>query len=204
MRNPTLLAVCMHEAGHAIAQLATGPAPWIDYIEVDRPDDRQLGIVHTEALWQPSYMRDAGAPGEIIGQWRRLAARDIVIFLAGPIAELRWRRHTRTQLQIGAVEMSWNCFGLEEPGPRTDFGMVRSRLAWLMPGGEQDGFERAWIAAEEVVAGWWREIVRLGRELHARGRIEDEDLLPLWKAMRAGRREDATTRAAATADWLED
>ena len=34
-RPPTRLAICVHEAGHAIVQLAHGSHPWINSIAVD-------------------------------------------------------------------------------------------------------------------------------------------------------------------------
>lgn len=202
MRKPSLLATCIHEAGHAIVQLATGPAPWIDYVEVDRPNPDRLAVVQTRAMWQP-FMRDAQAPAEVLGQWRRLAARDAVIHLAGPLAELRWARHSRLTIQIVAGHMAQRCLGQPDCAGDVDAARVRARLEWLMPGEERDGFEQAWSATEEIVASWWREIVRLGRDLADRGRIEDVELLALWEGMRTARGEAATARAAERADWLK-
>ena len=109
-------------------------------------------------MWQPSYMRSP-APAEIVGQWRRLAAGDVVNYLAGPIAEMRWMRRPRAKIQLGGEEMSWRYLGVDEPGPRTDFGWRGADSPGSCPGDEQDGFERAWLAAEEIVGAWWHETV---------------------------------------------
>lgn len=184
MRKPTLLSICRHEAGHAIVQLATGPASWINYTEIDRPDEHKLGIVWTRAMWQP-WMREAEACEDSVRHRQWFAAQDVVNFLAGDVAELRWRRETRIAIQHIADEMTWRC--VDAPDPPADFGMARSRLFWLIPGDEEAGFVRAWHATEGVVALWWREIIRLGRELALRGSIEDKQLIPIWNQMRDAR-----------------
>lgn len=200
-RMPTLLATSMHEAGHAIVQLATGPAPWIDRIEVGRPGPDLLGVVRTRTMWQP-FMREVPAPADVREQWRRLAARDVVIHLAGPVAELRWGRHSRLAIQIVAGRMADSCLQDNHLDLDVDAARVRDRLGWLMPGEERAGFVRAWMATEDVVGAWWREIVRLGRELADRAGIEDVELLALWDDMSGARGDAATARAAERADWL--
>lgn len=201
MKKPSLHAICMHEAGHAIVQLATGPAPWIDYIEVNNPDPDKLAIVYSRAMWQP-HMRGVAAPPIVVEQWRRLAARDIVNYLAGPVAELRWNRCSRLTIQLAATDMAARCVRQADPEVRDDAGLVLKRLAWLMPGAEEAGFVEAWLATEEIVAAWWSEIVELGRNLLDRGRIEAVDLQEIWEGMRNRRGEQALQRAIGTADWL--
>lgn len=202
-KRPSLLAICNHEAGHAIVQLATGPAPWIDHIEVNREGVDRLGMVHSRAMLLP-YMREVNAPAEILEQWRRLAARDVVNALAGPIAEARSERRSRLAIQLAASKMAIKCMNDDGPDRQTDAARVRDRLEWLMPGEEKSGFEQAWIATEEIVAAWWREIVQLGRHLAAHRRIGGEELLAIWKEMRDRRGVGATTQAAAFADWLSN
>ncbi|WP_210357348.1 MULTISPECIES: hypothetical protein [Sphingomonas] len=187
-RTPTRLAVSMHEAGHAIVQLANGPAPWIDYISIEREGPDQLGIVQTAAMWQP-WMIQAQASAEVIQQRRTLAHKDIIFYLAGPIAELRWRRHCRANIWFGGPEMAQRCLGESAPEERSDLGRVRARLTWAHPGREAKAFNDAWLEAEEAVARFWREIRQLGRLLAAKGRIEDEALLEIWREMSEARRQ---------------
>lgn len=184
-RLPSRLAVAMHEAGHAIVQLATGPAPWIDYISLEEDDPDQLGRVQTQAMWQPSWMEAAHAPPEIIEQWRVLAVRDVVNYLAGPVAELRWRRYPRAAIWLGGPEMADRCLGEPAPPSHTDLGRVRRRLTWSYPGCERKVFREAWLRTEALVASWWNQIEWLGRELDTCGRINDEELLVMWSAFEA-------------------
>lgn len=185
-RNPTRLAVCMHEAGHAIVQLADHPSPWIDWISVEGLSDGNLGRVETESLWQPWYMTVRASP-DIQEQWAALAWRDVIFYLAGPVAELRWRRHTRADFLFGADQMAERCLGDDVPDPDSDFGRVRRRLTDAVAGDDRSNFIKAWLETEERVAHWWREIVALGRQLNVQGRIDNEELRRLWKAMKDAR-----------------
>ena len=183
---PSRLAVSMHEAGHAVVQLANGPAPRINSIAVGGLEGDLLGLVETRSMWQP-YMARAAVTSDIREQWRILAWRDVINSLAGPIAELRWRRYSRLEILLGADQMAERCVGDVPPEEHTDFGHVRSRLLSTTDGDQRANFVRAWCKAEVQVAGWWREILQIGRQLDASGRIGDEELLHLWKAMKAAR-----------------
>lgn len=108
VRAPTRAEVCAHEAGHAIVQLASGPGKWIDYIEVDNPNEDRLGVVWTEAEWQP-WMRDEPAPLEIVEHRKRAATRDVVNYLAGNVAEFRFRGRARMEIKFACLEMAEAC-----------------------------------------------------------------------------------------------
>ena len=182
MRNKRL-STCVHEAGHAVVQLAGGPAPRIDFIAVDGLDGDILGLVQTKAIWQPSYMEDVRASDEIRAQWRTLAWRDCVNFLAGPIAELRHRRYSRSAIQLNWEGMAERCLGEPVPKEGTDFGQVRRRLLSAIGGDPRNAFLDAWLEAEGAVALRWREINALARLLYERGRIDDEELLEIWSEL---------------------
>lgn len=181
-RLPTRLAICVHEAGHAIVQLAHGSHPWIDYIAIDGLSGDNLGRVETISSWQPSNL-ELAADREVHESWSGAAWRDVVIYLAGLIAELRWRRYCRAALWLGADEMAERCLG-QPHEDHTDFGRVRRRLERAIPGDNRGNFIKGWLEAEEEVARWWPEITALGRLLAERGRIVDEELYPLWRGMR--------------------
>ncbi len=200
VRAPTLAEVCAHEAGHAIVQLASGPGEWIEYIEVNNQDEGRLGVVWSQAEWQP-WMREEPAPPEIAERRRRAAARDVVNYLAGNVAEFRFRGRPRIEIKFGCGEMATACVA-EPPESRTDYGLARNRLAWITPGAERIGFMHAWLATESIVASWWSEILLLAGELERRGRLTDEDLYPLWNGMRDARTTRALAHARRTADWL--
>lgn len=186
-RKPTRLAICMHEAGHAIIRLANPPSPWIESISVDETSEHTLGIVVTTSMWQ-HYMQ-GNADAELERQWRALAWKDIIFYLAGPIAELRWRRYSRPALWLGAREMADKCLVPNDIEERSDFGRVKRRLQSAVPGDDRDNFVKAWLEAEVEVAKWWWEINSLARDLANCGHIQDDDLLAMWKRMKASRDE---------------
>lgn len=178
----TRLATCVHEAGHAVVQLSHGSHPWIDYIAVDGLPDDMLGRVETESGWQP-WVLGLAADREVHEAWSAAAWRDVVVYLAGPIAELRWRRYSRAAIWLGAYEMAQRCL-CEEQEDSSDFGRVRRRLERAVPGENHANFVKAWLEAEEKVARWWYQIATLARALSERGRIDDEELYPLWRRLR--------------------
>lgn len=200
VRAPTRAEICAHEAGHAIVQLASGPGPWIKFVEVNHPDEERLGVVWTEAMWQP-WMREEVTTPDLSEQRRDMAARDVVNYLAGNIAEFRFRGRSRTEIQFGSFEMADACLA-EPAGSRTDYGMSRNRLEWIAPGAERNAFMHAWLAAETIAASWWKEILKLAHELELHGRIEDAQPYAMWNGMREARGERAIRRARRAAGWL--
>lgn len=185
-RFPSRLCTSVHEAGHAVIQLANPPAPWIRSIAVDGLDEGLLGLVDTSGGWQP-YMATVKADPEIELQWRDLARMDVRVLLAGPIAELKWRRYPRVAIWMGADQMAARCLSEEAQDFPTDFWRVHERLRYLSPGRERECFIESWMEAEDQVSRWWLEIKRLGRTLADRGRIDDEGLSAIWDELKAAR-----------------
>lgn len=173
-----------HEAGHAVAQLAHPPAPWINFVAIDGLPAGMLGVVDTPAMWQP-YMATVNAPPDVLDSWRSFAWRDALFYLAGPIAELRWRRHSRAAIWFAAGEFADRCFGTVAPDPASDLGRVRARLLWAGAGDERGAFIRAWLEAETIVATHWKPIRMVGRLLYQQGRLSDVELLDAWTATRS-------------------
>ncbi|WP_137897217.1 hypothetical protein [Sphingomonas sp. 2SG] len=187
MSLPTRLTTCFHEAGHAIVQLAHGSHPWIDSIAVEGLPDGILGLVDTPSIWQPSCLERA-ASRDIHEVWTRGAWRDVINYLAGPIAELRWRKHGLAAIWFAADEMARRCLTTSEES-FTDFGRVRHRLEWAIPGDDHANFVKAWLETEEEVHRWWGPITKLARLLAERGRISDDELYPFWNGLRDHRSE---------------
>jgi len=180
MQTPTLLSIAIHEAGHAVAALADPPRPWIEGVSIIDQPEGWLGYFSCPALWQP-YMAEVTAPAEAMEAWRILAWRDVIEYLAGPIAELRWKRYSRAAIWLGADEFAEHCFGERAPEPGSDLGCVRARLEWARPDDERDAFCEAWIETEELVARHWRAIVEIGRLLEKQGRLDGETLKMVWE-----------------------
>lgn len=176
--KPTQLCVAVHEAGHAVARLANPPHPEITSLSIAGLPVGILGLVDTAAMWQP-YMAVSQASPETIDLWRELAWKDVIFHLAGPIAELRWRRHSRLSILFVTSQFRERCLENDSHELGSDLDRVRARLLWAYPDDPHQAFNDAWEETEELVAKHWRTIVSLGRTLLKKGRIEGEDLLAM-------------------------
>lgn len=183
IRNTTL-ATAMHEAGHAVAQLALPPAPNIRSISIVDQREGQLGLVDTDLRWQ-KYMTYSPASAERIEELRGLAWQDIIVCLAGPLAEFRWRRHSRWAIKLSSDSLAKQCLELPLPNSYCDEAMIRSRLCWAYPGDERAHFISAWWETEELVATHWRAIIYIGRTLNQRGMMTGDELEMEWSRLAA-------------------
>lgn len=66
---------------------------------------------------------------EATERWQALAWTDVVMFLAGPVAELEWRRCSRAAIGLIGDDMADECFDDSAPLPESDLGQFRTRLA---------------------------------------------------------------------------
>lgn len=176
LQLPTRLAICVHEVGHAIVQLAHGSHPWIDSIAIDRLPKGILGpgghTLDMAALqpWSGGWPRRArGLVGGRVARRRQLACRTD--------RRTAMRRYSRTAIWLGAEHAARRCM-TETQEDFSDFGRVRFRLESAVPGDDHYNFVRAWLEAEEEVAHWWREIVELGRMLTSAGELRTRSYTP--------------------------
>jgi len=184
--NPPLY-VAIHEAGHAVAMLAQQPGPRIDYISiVDQPADR-VGIVHAQARFQPN-LADVAAQAEggrpLI---ERLAWQDAVEFLAGPIAEWRFRKQSKLVRLLTARDIA-SRLALDNTLLKTgeDAEKVLVRLRWRNPDTVEEEFIAAWEESEALLKPRWTAVQELGLWLHRQGRIEDDQLYDWWNTQTSG------------------
>lgn len=183
-RLPTRLAVAMHEAGHVAARMPTPGGPPIHSATLGEGDGDVLGFVDTLAEWQPSLMEAAGISPVTDSRWRTFAWNDILFYLCGPLAELRWRRRSRAFLWLAASEMAERCVADADVDDRRDLGRVRRRLCWLHHGEERDAFIRAWFEAEELIARNMTAIEWMGRELCDCGELLEDEIADMWAGLR--------------------
>lgn len=180
MRQPSRLAVAMHEAGHAVIWLTQQNTTPIASISLSHDMDGDLGKVDVVANWRPHMLLAPSAYAEVIERWVERARSDISFFLGGPIAEMRWRRYSRAALWIGATQMADRCVGFPQPTFGSDLYQIRQRLEWTDSGNERQAFVRAWLETEEAVAKHSHIIERLGRLLFAQNYLDENDIERFW------------------------
>lgn len=113
---------------------------------------------------------------EAIERWQALASMDVVIFLVGPIAQLKWWKCSRAEIGLFGDDMADECLSAPALLPASDLGQVRTRLAWASPGEERERFKPDWAEADALVARNRAAIRSIGRELAAKGRLSHEEL----------------------------
>ena len=187
MRSPTRLATAMHEAGHAVIKLATPGARPVHSMTMRDLPEGLLGRVQTQTAWFPWRYDGAVASVQQREDARSLAWSDMLFFLAGPISELRWRRHLRARLWFAAREMAERCLDDPETDRGSDLGRVRHILKTLHAGEEQTTFIEAWWEAESLVARHIDAIDWLGRLLLESEELTGEEVDEFWASFASNR-----------------
>lgn len=182
------LWLAMHEAGHAVALLANQPGPSIDGVSIIEQPAERLGEVYVQARFQPAW--DTISPSNLTAEQvalvhasrKRRAYQDIIEYLAGPVAELRWRFRQRLGTRIQGVFLSSLYFDNDEIEIEkgTDFDRVRVRLRWLEPIAIKQAFSDAWMESEELIHVHWKWVLGLGRWLQRDGKISGDSLYDWW------------------------
>ncbi|RYG87980.1 MAG: hypothetical protein EON59_05820 [Alphaproteobacteria bacterium] len=104
------------------------------------------------------------------------AAAEIVIALAGPLAECRYYKRSRSAAHI---ILGRNAESLLEPGCLDvdgDFERVRKSMEYASPPEPVVSFRRLLAVADEVVQANWSSIGLLAAELYRSGTIGEDDL----------------------------
>ena len=185
VRSPTRLATAMHEAGHAMVKLATPGASPIHLMTMRDLPEGVLGRVQTQTAWCPWRLDDPAPSARQREVARSLAWIDMMFFLAGPIAELRWRRNSRARLWLAAPELAERCLDDPETDSGSDLGRVRHILRTLHPGEERTIFIDAWLEAERLVARHLVAVEHLGRLLSECGELTGEEADEFWASFAA-------------------
>lgn len=195
-------AVGVHEAGHLFVNLALHPAPFIDAVWIRRNDQGQwegcVDYVH-RFQWAVAAVPMNGSP-EAVERWeaakRENARRELLVSLAGPIAEIRWRTRGRWSAILSAKSNATACLDMGAAAS-SDFGYARRFIEWLGYSDPQQAFVDAWLEAEDIVHRHWQAIVAVGSLLKDRNRIEAEALYDLPEVISARERAWAATSADA-------
>ncbi|MFP5328858.1 MAG: hypothetical protein ACLGHC_01805 [Alphaproteobacteria bacterium] len=196
-------AVAVHEAGHLFVNLALQPAPFIDAVWIRRNDQGHwegcVDYVH-RFQWAISAVPMNGTP-DAVERWeaakRENARRELLVSLAGPIAEIRWRTRGRWSANLSAKSNATACLDMGAAAS-SDFGYAKRFIEWLGYPDPQQAFVDAWLEAEEIVHQHWQAIVAVGSLLKERERLDAETLYDLPEVISAREQAWATETATAT------
>lgn len=179
-------AVAVHEAGHLFVNLMLAPAPWIDAVWIARtPRGQWEGCVEYIHRFQPARDADRdysfAATSEDAAEFRAFdrdnARRELLVSLAGPVAEVRWRGGVLAP-RISAESNAKICLGMGASAS-SDFGYAKSHIDWLGYPDPVAAFIDAWNETDDMIDREWKRIVRFGSMLKAAGRIDDTALYAL-------------------------
>lgn len=187
-RRDTALATAIHEAGHAVAELAMPPSQSIEAIWLRRDLGGWSGMVDVKARLQPA-MADLPISNPDHAKLYRdaqeaRARQDIIQHAAGLVAEWRWRLRSRVGAQFVGLDFARVC-SEQEHASGSDLDRVKVRLLWLGVPDIRAAFVEAWMEAEALLAREWRAVIGIGRALTERHRLDDEAVLALWAQHRS-------------------
>lgn len=174
--RPTRRQLAQHEAGHAYAYAAlTGNPP--DELGLIREEDgSHRGWSTRSRLLHPSASSIGLENDEIRWGMRWHANAEIIIALAGPVAECRFRNRARSGSLFPLlmnVDLVLSPDTLDAFG---DFHRVRVILQYAYLGCEQTAFRTLLEEAGEVVAANWSSITKLARVLQISQVVNDDAL----------------------------
>lgn len=173
--RPTRLELAMHEAGHAYAFAAlTDNCPPSELGLVEEDGHHRGWSARRTILHPTGPYRDMPSPTR--AELRRQAAAEIVISLAGPLAEFRHRHRGR---DAGSLVMFMNLETFLVPGACDtdgDFQKIRDCLDRVECADGYAALRSLFDASEQITSDNWPSIRRLGRLLNGREYIEGDEL----------------------------
>ncbi|MES2096784.1 MAG: hypothetical protein V4459_08475 [Pseudomonadota bacterium] len=192
--RPTALELAMHEAGHAYAFSAL--------LHLEEP--YELGLRVNDAGEANGWCRRreiaiselplSRVPDDVRPGFEWQAGAEVVVAIAGPIAECRHRQRNRL---VPALDFYRNAEAFLAPATLDvdgDFQRIRENMEYLQPGDPVAALRALMEIADEAVHRNWPAIKRLGRELFARRTLGEDDLAA-WFADNRAKRCDALLSA---------
>lgn len=189
-RRTSSKAVAVHEAGHLFVNLHLQPSPWIGGMWIRKDRAGWHGCVEYVHRYQ---IMQGGSPDD--------ARRELLVTLAGPIAEIRWREGTTIAPCLHAEANARVCLrGKHEYG--SDYGVSQRLVCLLAAFKNQEPeavFLEAWSEADDLVDRYWRSILAVGSILKARRVIAPAELYALPEVADLSPRQHSDDREA----WVE-
>lgn len=175
--RPTLDELAWHEAGHAYAYaaLADGLPDELGLAKVN-PDSARGWCARGTLLYRMGDTIDE-VPAEMRRALAGAAAAEIIVALAGPVAECRFRNSGDAAMTKRFFEVNQQVLltsdALDSDG---DFTRVRSCLAYAKPSDPGRAFLRLLELADAVVDQHWEKIGRLAERLRKKRRLSATQL----------------------------
>lgn len=179
--KPTRLELAMHEAGHAYAFATVS--------RYNEPNELGLGIgdagdhhgwcSRNTLLHKVTLSR---VPLDVLPHIHWAAAAEIVVAIAGSIAEFRHRHRSRL---VAGLILRQNAGLFLKPGTFDtdgDFERIRSTLAYIQAADPIGELRRMMDIGDTIVAANWPSITKLGRHLLTCGVMNGDELADWFRA----------------------
>jgi hypothetical protein len=182
------LRLGVHEAAHAIARLVlneTLPGPMLQRVSV-RPEPGRLGVSVQQLRNIRAIPRTvlATLPEEVRVDVIRGAEFDIIETFAGPIAEARYKRRSRSAPVLMELTVVQTTIALDPHAAGEDAHRVRRTLEWIAPADPAETLGDLWRRAVQLVEEEYPGIVRMGRILSSAGELDGDAFEASWRKVR--------------------
>ena len=179
MSHPSKKAVAVHEAGHLFVNLALQPSAWVEHVTVSKhPTGPWEGLVQYKHRFQWALADvEMGGSREAVDAFnarrRESAHQELLISLAGPIAETRWRQRSRWAAVFACDNSAELCISMGIKASE-DYGRAKRYIEWLSNDNHRLAFREAWFQAEGLLQANWQRIVSFADRLKAEEHIGEE------------------------------
>lgn len=195
--QPTRDELAVHEAAHAyaFASLIRFEEPVELGLGTDS-EGRAIGWCRRANLILAGTRRDTVAP-EIRSHLEWQSNADILIAMAGPVAEFRYRHRSRSAGLRSTLALIPAVLSPIRDNIDGDFSRVRMVVEALEPENEHDFVAALVRAADAIVSSDWRQIGLLAHRLAQTGTLGEDEIVE-WFARHPATPQDVP-RAAPTA-----
>ncbi len=180
--KPSRLELAMHEAGHAYAFAAL--IPWEQPLELGLAVDtmgndhgwcNRREILHRE-------VRLASVPIDALPSFEWQAAAEVVIAVAGTLAEFRHRLRGRVKAAFTILDNAPSFLKKDAYDTDGDFARIRGTLQYIEAPDPLVTFRNLIGVCDEITHRNWSSIRALGRLLFERERMAEQDLIDWFEA----------------------
>jgi hypothetical protein len=188
--NPTRHELAIHEAGHAyaFAALLRHQEPTELGLDVDAAGRTHGWCRRTTLLYREVTLANVAPDARPGIDWQ--AAAEIVIAIAGSIAEFRHRHRTRFAGMYVIVQNADRFLVPDTFDVDGDFQRIRDTLGYIRPTDPLATFKSLIDTSEEIVSRNWPSVSRLARELLSVGFMGENALID-WFERHPAKRWDA-------------